>query len=254
MRAVFQLKNLSLYYGDTPVLEGVNLSIYEKRILCVIGPSGAGKSSFLRTLNRMNDLIPSFRLSGSVLFENQEIYKNGVDVSQIRRRVGMVFQKPCMFPTSILENLLFGIKRLRGKGKKDLWGMAEEKLKEVSLWEHVKDRLHQPAETLSQGQQQRLAIGRALTMEPSVLLLDEPTASLDVHLAYDIEKLLKGLKNKMTVIMVTHNLEQVKRTADDIIVMDNGKIHETGVAKTVLQEKSEETKSWGLTLEEVYRN
>jgi len=254
MRAVFQLKNLSLYYGDTPVLEGVNLSIYEKRILCVIGPSGAGKSSFLRTLNRMNDLIPSFRLSGSVLFENQEIYNNGVDVSRIRRRVGMVFQKPCMFPTSILENLLFGIKCLGGKGRKDLLEIAEEKLKEVSLWEHVKDRLHQPAETLSQGQQQRLSIGRALTMEPSVLLLDEPTASLDAHLAQAIEKLVKGLRNKMTVVMVTHNLEAVKRTADDIIVMDNGKICETGAAKTIFQEKSEEIKSWGLKLEEVYRN
>jgi phosphate transport system ATP-binding protein len=190
----------------------------------------------------MNDLIPSFRLSGSVLFEDHEIYKNGMEVSQVRRRVGMVFQKPCMFPTSILENLLFGIKRLERKGKRELLETAEETLREVSLWDHVKDRLHKPAGTLSQGQQQRLAIGRALTMDPSVLLLDEPTASLDIHSAEAIEKLVKGLKDKMTVVLVTHKLEQVERTGDDFIVIDNGKIREAGSTRELIKETNKEKK------------
>ncbi len=254
MRAVFQLKNLSVFYGETPVLEGVDLSIYEKRVLCVVGPSGAGKSTFLRTLNRMNDLEPSFRLSGAVLFEGENIYENGIDVSQFRKKVGMVFQKPCMFPSSILENLLFGIKRLERRKKRELMEIAEGTLKKVLLWDHVKDRLHRPAGNLSQGQQQRLAIGRALTINPSVLLLDEPTASLDIQSAEAIEKLVKNLKDKMTVVLVTHKLEQVKRIANDVIAIKNGKVFEGGSTKKKNQETAQEMKSWGPSLEEVYRN
>ena len=224
MKPIFQLKDVSLSYGSRTIVEQISLDIFEKRILCIMGPSGTGKTTLLRTLNRMNDSFLAFRFTGSVLFETQNIYHQSVDPSWIRRKVGLVFQKPCVFPTSIRENLLFGIKHLKMRQKADYEAITEENLRAVSLWDDVKDRLNHPAEELSQGQQQRLTIARALTVQPRVLLMDEPTASLDSQSVMAIEKLVKSLKEKMTLVIVTHKGDQVQRIADDVVFMGEGKI------------------------------
>lgn len=224
MKPIFQLKDVSVSYGSRTILEKICLDIFENRILCIMGSSGTGKTTLLRTLNRMNDSFSGFQCRGSVLFETQNIYHQSVDPSWIRRKVGLVFQKPCVFPTSIRENLLFGIKHLKMRKKIDYEAITEENLRAVSLWDDVKDRLNHPAGELSQGQQQRLTIARALTVQPRVLLMDEPTASLDQQSVMAIENLVKSLKEKMTLVIVTHKEDQVQRIADDVVFMGEGKI------------------------------
>jgi phosphate transport system ATP-binding protein len=235
VRETIRLKDISLYYGESPVLLDADLSIYENRITCVIGPSGSGKSTLLRTLNRMNDLVPAFRCAGTVLIEGRDIYHDGVDVTDLRRNVGMVFQKPCIFPKSIYENALFGLRHTANKKKAEMAMVVEETLRGVSLWNDVKDRLFHPAIELSQGQQQRLCLARALAVRPRILLMDEPTSSLDYKSTEAIENLTKQLKENMTVVMVTHKLEQVRRIADEIIYLSNGKVCESGPAEQILK-------------------
>lgn len=217
MRTIFELKNVSLYYGKEPIISNFNAKFYEKQITCIIGASGIGKSTLLRTLNRMNDLIPSFRCVGKVIFNNNDIYCRTLDVNLHRQNVGMVFQEPCVFPVSIYDNVIFGMRRFNHKRKSEYPAIVEETLKTVFLWKDVKDKLHKPAIELSQGQRQRLCMARAMAVEPQVLLLDEPTSSLDHKSSEAIEDLLTGLKEKLTIVLATHKLEQVERIADDVI-------------------------------------
>ncbi|MGR3218446.1 MAG: phosphate ABC transporter ATP-binding protein [Candidatus Anammoxibacter sp.] len=235
-KVVFELDDVSLYYGKTPVVKDINITFVDKNVACIIGPSGSGKSTLLRALNRMNDLIPAFQCKGRVMFNGHDIYNNGIGVNQLRQDVGMVFQKPCIFPKSIYDNVLFGVRHLHSKRRSEFQHIVEETLKSVSLWNEVKDKLHHSALELSQGQQQRLSIARALAVEPKVLLMDEPTSSLDHKSASAIDELVKNLRGQLTVIMVTHKLEQAKKIADDVIFMCDGKICESGQANQLFKE------------------
>lgn len=219
MKAVFELKDLSLYYGKDPIIINMNAKFFESKITCLVGASGVGKTTLLRTLNRMNDSIPSFHYNGKVTFQGKDIYSPLQQVNLLRQEVGMVFQEPCTFPGSIYENVIFGLRHLNLKRKSAYPMLVGEVLKAVFLWEEVKDRLHRPAVELSQGQRQRLSIARALVIEPSVLLLDEPTSSLDHKSSAFIEELFRNLKRSLTIIVATHKLEQVERIADNVILM-----------------------------------
>ena len=232
---LFSLNNVSLFYGKAPIVRDINITFAEKRVICIIGPSGSGKSTLLRTLNRMNDLTPSFECKGSVLFDGHDIYNNGTKVSQLRQHVGMVFQKPCIFPKSIYDNVLFGVRQLYRMKKAEHQQIVEETLKAVYLWGEVKDKLRSSALELSQGQQQRLTIARALAVKPRVLLLDEPTSSLDHKSGAAIDALINNLKGEITVIMVTHKLDQARRIADDVVFMCDGMICEAGTSKQIFE-------------------
>ncbi len=236
MNPIFQMERVSLSYGQKTVVDDINLSFFEKRIACIIGPSGSGKSTLLRALNRMNDLIPSFSLSGRITLEGRDIYNGRISPNELRQRVGMVFQKPCIFPKSIYENVIFGIKHLGRRRRSDWDEVVEEMLRQASLWNDVKDRLLRPALELSQGQQQRLAIARALAVDPRILLLDEPTSALDNRSAEAIEELVLKLSPRVGMIMVTHRLEQVKRIADDVVFICEGRVCEAGPSEQILQE------------------
>ncbi|MFQ5455741.1 MAG: phosphate ABC transporter ATP-binding protein [Nitrospirota bacterium] len=240
MRPVFSLKDVSLYYGKPLVLKDISLTFNKGRVISIIGPSGAGKSTLLRTLNRMNDHIPGFRLKGEVLFDDKNIYNNGTKVHLLRQNVGMVFQTPCIFPKSIYDNVLFGVKHLCLKKKSEFSGIVEETLKSVSLWGEVKDKLNRSALELSQGQQQRLSIARALAVEPGVLLMDEPTSSLDATSTGVIEELVMRLKGKLTIIMITHKLEQAKKIADDVVFICEGKVIEQGTKEKLFTNPQED--------------
>ena len=229
--AAFVLEDVNLSFGPVPILTDVNLSIRQTGITSIIGPSGSGKSTLLRTLNRLNDHHPTFRCTGSVLYRGNSIYANGngsVDVPRLRQDIGMVFQKPCLFPTSIYENVLFGLKRLKLRSRSEFPEIAETTLRAVFLWDEVKDRLKHPANELSQGQQQRLSLARALACEPEVLLLDEPTASLDPKSSGAIETLIRELGTRLTVILVTHHLEQAKRLSETVVFLSDGCVCEWG--------------------------
>ena len=211
---ILQSKDLHLYYGETEALKGINMDIQKNEITALIGPSGCGKSTFLKTLDRMNDLIPSVRITGQVLLNGQDIYEKDVDVNELRRRVGMVFQKPNPFPMSIYDNVAYG-PRIHGiHSKSELDAIVEKSLKGAALWDEVSDRLKKSALGLSGGQQQRLCIARALAVEPEVLLMDEPTSALDPISTLKIEDLMDELKSKYTVAIVTHNMQQATRIAD----------------------------------------
>jgi len=227
----FVLKDVSLFFGSVPILTDVNFAIRSTGITSIIGPSGSGKSTLLRTLNRLNDHHPTFRCTGSVRYRGTDIYANGkgsVDVARLRQDIGMLFQKPCLFPTSIYENVLFGLKRLKLRPRSEFPGIVETTLRAVFLWDEVKDRMKHPANELSQGQQQRLSLARALACEPEVLLLDEPTASLDPKSTQAIESLIRELGNRLTVILVTHRLEQAKRLSETVIFLSDGCVCEWG--------------------------
>ncbi len=211
-KAIFELKNVGIYYGDFQAVKNLNMSFYEKRITALIGPSGCGKSTVLRTLNRMNDFIEDWRLEGQVLLDGEDIYQKRVDPVEIRLRVGMVFQSPNPFPKSIYENIALG-PRINGY-QGDLDELVETALQKSYLWGEVKDKLNESAYSLSGGQQQRLCIARAVAMQPEVLLMDEPTASLDPISTTRIEELILDLKKDYTVIIVTHNLQQAARIGD----------------------------------------
>jgi phosphate transport system ATP-binding protein len=209
------VQQMSFYYGATRALQDITLQIYPNVVTAFIGPSGCGKSTFLRTLNRMNDIIPATRVEGKALIDGEDIYAPGVDVVQLRRRVGMVFQKSNPFPKSIFENVAYGL-RINGmaKSRTELAGRVEESLKQAALWTEVKDRLHTSALALSGGQQQRLCIARALAIKPDVLLMDEPASALDPIATQRIEELVYSLKSLYTVVIVTHNMQQAARVSD----------------------------------------
>jgi phosphate transport system ATP-binding protein len=209
---VFETQQLTVRYGGSIAVAGVDLSIYRNLVTAVIGPSGCGKSTFLRSLNRMNDLVPSAKVEGEVLYHGQDIYGDGVDPVEVRRRIGMVFQKPNPFPKSIYDNVAWGLRVLGMKD--DLDGRVERALTQAALWDEVKDRLKKGALGLSGGQQQRLCIARALAVEPDVILLDEPASALDPIATSKIEDLMHDLKNAYTLVIVTHNMQQAARVAD----------------------------------------
>lgn len=206
--------NLNLYYGENRALKNVNLDIYANKITAFIGPSGCGKSTFLKTINRMNDLVEGVKVDGGILLDGENIYDPKVDVTLLRKKVGMVFQQPNPFPMSIYDNIAYG-PRIHGiKNKRQLDQIVEESLKGAALWDEVKDRLKQSALGLSGGQQQRLCIARALAVEPEALLMDEPTSALDPISTLKIEDLMGSLKEKYTVVIVTHNMQQAARISD----------------------------------------
>jgi len=211
---ILDIKDLCLWYGSTQALKNIDMEIPEKSITALIGPSGCGKSTFLKTLNRMNDLIPEVKVTGSVVYGGKNILGGGVDVTGLRREVGMVFQRPNPFPMSIYDNVAYGPRThgLRNRAKLD--DIVERSLRDAAIWDEVKDRLKKPALGLSGGQQQRLCIARALAVEPEVLLMDEPTSALDPISTSKIEELATELKSRYTIIIVTHNMQQALRISD----------------------------------------
>ena len=214
MNSIISVKDMCLWYGDHQALHNVNIDIPKKSITAFIGPSGCGKSTFLKTLNRMNDLITSVKITGDVLYEGNDIFAKDIDVNELRKEVGMVFQKPNPFPMSIYDNVAYGPRTHGIKNKVQLDEIVERSLKDAALWDEVKDRLHKNALGLSGGQQQRLCIARALAVEPKILLMDEPTSALDPISTSHIEDLVLELKKKYTIIMVTHNMQQALRVSD----------------------------------------
>lgn len=222
----FEIKGLDLYYGKFQALEKVDMDIYANKITALIGPSGCGKSTFLRTLNRMNDLIPGVTIEGDIRFDDEDIYDKEYDIINLRKKVGMVFQKPNPFPKSIYENIVYGPKVHGEKNKETLDSIVERTLKEVALWEEVKDRLNKSALGLSGGQQQRLCIARCLAVEPEVILMDEPTSALDPVATSKIEGLLGELALKYTIVIVTHNMQQAGRVSDNTAFFLSGKVVE----------------------------
>jgi len=223
-----KVENLDLFYGDFQALYSVNMDIKEKEVTALIGPSGCGKSTFIRTLNRMNDLIDSVTVKGNVLYNGEDIYGPQSDVIELRKRVGMVFQKPNPFPMSIFENIAYG-PRIHGHNNKVyLEEVVQRSLKAAALWEEVKDRLDKPASGLSGGQQQRLCIARTLAVEPDVVLMDEPTSALDPMSTSKIEDLIDELKKDYTIVIVTHNMQQAGRISDRTCFFLNGYIEEIG--------------------------
>ncbi|TMN45433.1 phosphate ABC transporter ATP-binding protein PstB [Pseudoalteromonas sp. S2755] len=228
-----EIKNLDLYYGDKQALSNVNMLIPKGQVTAFIGPSGCGKSTLLRCINRMNDLVDSCRIEGEINLQGQNIYDKSVDVAALRRNVGMVFQRPNPFPKSIYENVVYGL-RLQGiKDKRKLDEVVEKSLRGAALWDEVKDRLHDSAFGLSGGQQQRLVIARSIAIEPEVLLLDEPTSALDPISTLVIEELINDLKNKYTVVIVTHNMQQAARVSDQTAFMYMGELIEYADTNTL---------------------
>ena len=214
MADIITAKDLCLWYGESQALKGINLSIPEKSITALIGPSGCGKSTFLKTLNRMNDLIPGVRITGTVSYEGRDIYAPGVDVNNLRKEIGMVFQKPNPFPMSIYDNVAYGPRTHGITGRAQLDEIVEDSLRGAAIWDEVRDRLRKDALGLSGGQQQRLCIARALAVAPKVLLMDEPTSALDPISTSKIEELAIELKEKYTIVIVTHNMQQAVRISD----------------------------------------
>ncbi len=208
-------KNLNLWYDKTHALKDINISIPEKSITAFIGPSGCGKSTFLKTLNRMNDLIPIVKITGEVTYRDKNIFDSSVDVNELRREVGMVFQKPNPFPMSIYDNIAYGPRTHGIKSKAQLDEIVEKSLRDAAIWEEVKDRLKKNALGMSGGQQQRLCIARALAVKPEILLMDEPTSALDPISTSKIEELAIELKKSYTIVMVTHNMQQAVRVSDN---------------------------------------
>ena len=213
--SIITAKNLCLWYGTTQALKNINIEIPERSITALIGPSGCGKSTFLKTLNRMNDLIPTVRIEGTVTYGGQDIFAPSVDVNDLRKEIGMVFQKPNPFPMSIYDNVAYGPRTHGIKNKIQLDDIVEEALQGAAIWDEVKDRLKKSALGLSGGQQQRLCIARALAVKPKVLLMDEPTSALDPISTSKIEDLTQQLKKDYTIIMVTHNMQQAVRISDN---------------------------------------
>ena len=220
---------LNFYYGEKRALDGISIEIRSNLVTAFIGPSGCGKSTFLRTLNRMNDIIPATRVEGSVLIDGQSIYHSGVDVVQLRRKVGMVFQKSNPFPKSIFENVAYGL-RINGltKSKAEMADRVEESLRQAAIWDEVKDRLTESALALSGGQQQRLCIARALAIKPEIILMDEPASALDPIATQRIEELIYDLKKKYTIVIVTHNMQQAARVSDFTAFFWRGRLVEFG--------------------------
>jgi phosphate transport system ATP-binding protein len=229
IREKIGVRGLGFYYGAKRALEAIDISIPANLVTAFIGPSGCGKSTFLRTLNRMNDIIPGTRVEGQVLIDGTDIYDRRTDVVDLRRRVGMVFQKSNPFPKSIFENIAYGV-RLNGlaANRSDLQARVEESLRQAAIWDEVKDRLHESALALSGGQQQRLCIARALAVKPDVLLMDEPASALDPIATQRIEELIYQLKATYTIVIVTHNMQQAARVSDRTAFFWLGRLVEYG--------------------------
>ncbi len=222
----FEIRKLNLYYGSNHVLKDIDLKIAEHKVTALIGPSGCGKSTLLRTLNRMNDLIPGVRIEGSILLDGEDIYQPEVDVVNLRKRVGMVFQRPNPFPKSIFENIAYGPRHHGVRDKAELTEIVEWCLKKAALWDEVKDNIHKSALQLSGGQQQRLCIARALAVKPDVLLMDEPCSALDPISTARVEDLIDELKKDYTIVVVTHNMQQAARISEYTAFLLNGSLIE----------------------------
>ncbi len=237
--------DLHLYYGKKEALKGINLQFHENELTTLIGPSGCGKSTFLRSLNRMNDLIPTVTITGSVMYQGKDIYSPKQDTVELRKRIGMVFQQPNPFPFSIYENVAYGL-RLKGmKDKNEISRIVEESLKAAAVWEDVKDKLHKSALGLSGGQQQRVCIARVLAVNPGVILLDEPTSALDPISTGKIEEMLYELKNRYTMIMVTHSMGQASRISDQTAFFLEGNLIEANPTKKIfLNPDQQETEDY----------
>ena len=228
MKTKFKVEDLNLFYGDFQALHNVNLELYENKVTALIGPSGCGKSTFLRTLNRMNDLIDTVKIEGKILLDGEKDIYEKMDVIGLRTRVGMVFQKPNPFPMSIYDNVAYGPRCQGLKDKKQLDQIVEDALRGAALWDEVQDNLKKSGLSLSGGQQQRLCIARAIAMEPEVILMDEPTSALDPIATQKIEHLMDKLKEKYTIIIVTHSMQQAARISDKTAFFLMGKVVEFG--------------------------
>ncbi|MEF9991410.1 MAG: phosphate ABC transporter ATP-binding protein PstB [Paraclostridium sp.] len=232
------VKNLELFYGDNKALKGIDMQIKENKVTALIGPSGCGKSTFLRTLNRMNDLIEGVKIKGEILVDGEDIYKSD-DVIKLRTKVGMVFQKPNLFPMSIYDNVAYG-PRIHGiKDKSTLDKIVEESLRGAAIWDEVKDRLNKSALGLSGGQQQRICIARTIAMKPEVILMDEPTSALDPISTSKVEELIAELKDKFTIVIVTHNMQQAARVSDETAFFLTGEVVEFDETKTIFTNPSD---------------
>lgn len=228
MSSIITVRDMSLWYGEHQALKDINIDIEEKSITALIGPSGCGKSTFLKTLNRMNDLIPGVKIAGDVRYKGKNIFDSSVDVNMLRKEIGMVFQKPNPFPMSIYDNVAYGPRTHGIKRKSELDDIVERSLKDAAIWDEVSDRLKKNALGLSGGQQQRLCIARALAVEPQVLLMDEPTSALDPISTSKIEDLAAELKEKYTIVIVTHNMQQAVRISDKTAFFLLGELVEYG--------------------------
>lgn len=227
------VNKLNLYYKDFQALKDIDIDVVANRVTALIGPSGCGKSTFIRTLNRMNDLIEGVRVEGTVLMDGQDIYRPEVDVVSLRKKVGMVFQKPNPFPMSVFDNIAYGPRIHGEKNKRRLDDIVEKSLRGAALWDEVKERLFQSALGLSGGQQQRVCIARLLAVQPDVLLMDEPTSALDPLATTKIEELIRVLKKDYTIVIVTHNMQQAARVSDTTAFFLNGELVESGETETI---------------------
>ena len=239
MSNIITAKDLCLWYGQAQALKNINMNIAENSITALIGPSGCGKSTFLKTLNRMNDLIPNVKITGEVRYRDTNIFDPAVDVNQLRREVGMVFQKPNPFPMSIYDNIAYGPRTHGIRKRGELDEIVEQALRDAAIWDEVKDRLKKNALGLSGGQQQRLCIARALAVKPSVLLMDEPTSALDPISTSRIEELAMGLKDRYTIVIVTHNMQQALRISDTTAFFLLGELVEYGDTQTMFDQPAD---------------
>ena len=233
------VRDFNFYYGTAKVLHGITLDVPENQVTALIGPSGCGKSTFVRSINRMNDIIPDAHGEGTVLIDGKNVYGRETDVVELRRRVGMVFQKSNPFPKSIFDNVAYGLRINGTKNKRDLAEVVEKSLTRAALWDEVKDRLHNSAFALSGGQQQRLCIARALAIDPEILLMDEPASALDPIATTKIEELIYELKSNYTIVIVTHNMQQAARVSDRTAFFMLGKLIEYGDTKTIFMTPKE---------------
>ena len=236
MNNIIQAQELCLWYGQSQALKSISMDIAENSITALIGPSGCGKSTFLKTLNRMNDLIPGVEIQGQVFYQGQDIYDRSVDVNELRREVGMVFQKPNPFPMSIYDNVAYGPRTHGIRKRAELDEIVEQALRDAAIWDEVKDRLKKNALGLSGGQQQRLCIARAMAVKPKVLLMDEPTSALDPISTAHIEELAMGLKDRYTIVIVTHNMQQALRISDATAFFLLGELVEYADTQTMFSE------------------
>ena len=239
MSGIISVEDMCLWYGSHQALHNISIDIPEKSITALIGPSGCGKSTFLKTLNRMNDLIPDVKITGSVKYKGMDIFDPSVDVSQLRRQIGMVFQKPNPFPMSIYDNIAYGPRTHGVRNKAKLDDIVERSLRGAAIWDEVKDRLKKNALGLSGGQQQRLCIARALAVEPDVLLMDEPTSALDPISTSKIEELAVELKEKYTIVIVTHNMQQAVRISDNTAFFLLGELVEYGSTERLFSQPTD---------------
>ncbi|MBM7712623.1 phosphate ABC transporter ATP-binding protein PstB [Enterococcus xiangfangensis] len=245
MSKIITSKDLHLYYGKKEALKGIDMEIEKGEITAMIGPSGCGKSTYLRSLNRMNDLIPGVTITGSVMYKGKDIYSPKTDTVNLRKEIGMVFQQPNPFPFSIYENVIYGLKLKGEKDKNKLDQVVEESLKAASVWDDVKDKLHESALSLSGGQQQRVCIARVLAVNPEVILMDEPTSALDPVSTGKIENMLLELKENYTIIIVTHNMSQASRISDRTAFFLQGELIEFDQTKKIfLAPEKQETEDY----------